>query len=55
MLDLVTFVFAAVPIVAGLVLVFFSFKERSRLAAAPVKADDRSTSPVTRAAASDRT
>lgn len=40
-LDLVTFVLAALPIAAGLVLVLFSFKERSRLSAAPVKTGDR--------------
>jgi len=53
-LDLVTFVLAALPIVAGLVLVLFSFKERSRLAAAPVKARDRSAPTLPRPIPPDR-
>ncbi len=40
-MDLVTFVLAALPIVAGLVLVLFSLKDRSRLAAVPVSTGDR--------------
>lgn len=54
MLDLVTFVLACVPIVAGLALVCFSLKERSRVAAAPVKAGDRSAPADPRAPISDR-
>lgn len=54
MLDLVTFVLACVPIVAGLALVFFSLKERSRVTAAPVKARDRSAPADARAPISDR-
>lgn len=55
MLDLVTFVLATVPIVAGLALVLFSLKERARAAAAPVKACESKTSVVARSAASHRT
>jgi len=55
MLDLVTFVLASVPIVAGLALVLFSLKERARAAAAPVKACESNTTVVARSAASHRT
>jgi hypothetical protein len=55
MLDLVTFVLASVPIVAGLALVLFSLKERSRVAAAPVKACESNTPIIARSAASHRT
>lgn len=37
MLDVVTFVLASLPIVAGLFLVLLSFRERSRVALARVK------------------
>jgi hypothetical protein len=43
MLDIVTFVLACVPIVAGLMLVLFSLKERSRTAGVPMKAGDPTT------------
>ena len=51
-LDVVTFVLASVPIVAGLVLVLFSVKEHSRVAVARVKAGGPATPDVARTAAS---
>ena len=53
-LDVVTFVLASVPIVAGLVLVLFSAKEHSRAAVARVKAGDPIAPDVARASASHR-
>jgi hypothetical protein len=50
MFDLVTFVLASIPIVAGLLLVLSSLKERSRAAVAQVKAGRPTTSDVSRAA-----
>ena len=54
MRDLVTFVLASVPIVAGLLLVLSSLKERSRVAVARVKAGHPTTSDGARAAQSRR-
>jgi len=54
MFDLVTFVLASIPIVAGLLLVLSSLKERSRIAVARVKAGRPATSDVARAAHSHR-
>jgi len=51
-LDVVTFVLASVPIVAGLVLVLFSVKEHSRVAVARVKAGGPVGPDVARTAAS---
>jgi len=44
MRDLVTFVLASIPIVAGLLLVLSSLKERSRVAVARAKAGRPTTS-----------
>ena len=55
MLDLVTFVLASAPIAAGLALVLFSIKGRSRVSTAPVKACESNTRVVARSAASHRT
>ena len=54
MRDLVTFVLASIPIVAGLLLVLSSLKERSRVAVARVKTAHATTSEGARAAQSHR-
>lgn len=50
MLDLVTFVLASIPIVAGLLLVLSSLKERSRAGLARVEAATVTAADATRAA-----
>ena len=54
MRDLVTFVLASIPIVAGLLLVLSSLKERSRVALARAKAGRPATSDRVRAPHSRR-
>jgi hypothetical protein len=54
MRDLVTFVLASIPIIAGLLLVFSSLKERSRVAVARAKAGRPTTSHRARAARSQQ-
>jgi hypothetical protein len=54
MFDLVTFVLASIPIVAGLILVLYSLKERSRVAVAQAKAGRPTASDVSRAAHAHR-
>jgi hypothetical protein len=54
MFDLVTFVLASIPIVAGLLLVLSSLKESSRVAVAQAKAGRPTASDVSRAAHAHR-
>ncbi len=54
MLDVMTFVLASVPIVAGLFLVLRSFRERSRVALARVKASGPTVPEGARRPASHR-